>query len=148
MNIILNGQVIEKRVTIEFLELVQIQGSGFLDEGTGGAYNGYVRWTGGNTFTKQNCAVAANGTCAMAMQTGATSRKEDEQALTGMVVNRIGGGTKVYVESLNREIRINDIGGIVDKHQIDVYTGLEGGQTDLGFPGNHHSRVWGLVQKE
>jgi len=148
MNIILDGQVLEKRVTIEFLESVQLQGSGFLDEGSGGAYNGYVRWTGSNTFTKQNCAVAANGTCATALQTGATSPRKDDRALTGMEIGRSGGGTKVYIESLNREIRINDTGSGVGKHQIDVYTGLEGGQTDLGFPGNHYSKVWGLVPKE
>jgi 3D (Asp-Asp-Asp) domain-containing protein len=145
-NLLIGEEV--RKVTIEFLTQLSVQGSGFLDSGTGEGYNGYVHWEGNNTASKQSCAVTASGACAETLKTGATSIKEEDRKATGMAIFRDGVGTKVYIENQSLEITINDVGGGVDRHQIDVYTGLEGSQEDVNFPGNSHSTVWGLIQEE
>jgi len=93
--------------------------------------------------------------CAIELQTGAVSSGETERALTGLEIfgaspdNPEGNsGTRVYIESLNRQIAVNDTDGGVQKYQIDVYSGLEDGTSDLTFPGNHSSQVWRLERVE
>jgi len=95
-----------------------------------------------------------NAMCAIELQTGAVSSGETERALTGLEIfgaspdNPEGNsGTRVYIESLNRQITVNDVGGGVQKYQIDVYAGLEGGAADLSL-GNHSSQVWRLERVE
>ena len=57
---------------------------------------------------------------------------------------RFTPGTKIYIESLKRQIVINDTGGDVQKYQIDVYTGLETEPVDFG---SHQSKVWRLIRE-
>jgi hypothetical protein len=145
----LSGVNLSRHVSQAFLEQVRTQGSGYLDLGSGADYNGYINSTvGTGTFRRTSCPEGANG-CARELQTGATSKEESHRRLTRMEIygdSPTGDdtGTLICIESLNKEILVNDTGGDVGKYQIDVYTGLEGGSADVGFPGNHSSMIWRL----
>ncbi len=149
----LPGLDLLRQVSPGFVEQVRIQGSGYLDMGGEGDYNGYINYTvSTGSFRRTNCPETANG-CAIALETGATSQNADDRRatkieITGDNPTGNGSGTLICIESLNREILVNDTGGGVGQYQIDVYSGLESSSTDMSFPGNHQSMVWRLERKE
>jgi 3D (Asp-Asp-Asp) domain-containing protein len=146
------GANLSRQVSQSFQEKVRVQGSGYLDLGNGADYNGYINYTEAtDTFRRTSCPEAANG-CARELQTGATSKHLSDRQATKIEIfgdSPAGDrtGTLICIESLNKEILVNDTGGDVGKYQIDVYTGLEGGSVDVGFPGNHYTMVWRLERK-
>ena len=153
------GLDLQRQVSREFAAGVIQQGSGLLALGGEGDYNGYVNWNSDSgdtpetaTFRRTYCPETANG-CARELETGATVGSIPDRELTGVEVfganpDDPAGGTRVCIESLNRQITVNDVGGQVEKYQIDVYVGLEDGASELSFPGNHHSRAWRLEKIE
>jgi 3D (Asp-Asp-Asp) domain-containing protein len=156
----MQGLDLQRRVTRDFALEVMYQGSGYLDLGAGGDYNGYVSWTSGEAldtaiYRRTNCAETRTGSCAIELKTGATSKIEEDRKAMGLAIwgeNPYGDyGTAVYIENLGSQITVNDIGGDVGKlkrEQIDVYTGLRGGMSDQNFVDPPDSRVWRLERVE
>lgn len=147
----------------EFFSEVIFQGSGHLDLGSEGDYNGYMNWNWGSgetpetaTFRQTSCPRTANGSCAEELETGAVANDENYRRTMGLAIyentDPIAGrtGTRACIECLddpNKEITLNDLGGAVAWYQIDVYAGLEGGTADETFV-DSSSRVWILRQTE
>jgi YD repeat-containing protein len=154
--IVPSGLDLQRGVSNEFLSQVRTQGSGYLDLGGAGDYNGYINYNArsGNpgTYRRTGCPETANTSCAIELQTGATSPSRPDREATGLAIwgtTPDGNlGTKVYIEGLGSEIVVNDTGGDVGKYQIDVYAGLEGGSSDVTFVDSPGSRVWRLEPVE
>jgi hypothetical protein len=158
----MQGLDLQRRVTKEFALEVMYQGSGYLDLGIGGDYNGYVSWTSGETldaalYRRTGCAETYTGSCATELKTGATSKFKNDREATGLAIwgeNPDGGyGTAVYIEDAGigtngLQIIVNDIGSEVGKYQIDVYAGLRGGVSDQSFVDSPGSRVWRMERIE
>ena len=145
---------LNRKVSVSFLEAVKLQGSGYLNLNGDAQFVAYNFGSGevgaGATYRTTDCPVTATGPCARRLQTGATSASDADRLASGLWIgndseNPDGGpGTKVYIESLNRQIVVNDTGGKVQKYQIDVYTGFENEPVDFS---RHQSTVWRLERE-
>jgi len=146
--VVAQGLDLQRTLSPEFTYQVRLQGSGYLDLGQAGDYNGFIQWNTGSgttdataTYRRSNCPVTATGVCAQAMETGAVSADPADRDETGLVL-----GATVYIEELNQQITIADTGGGVGRYQIDLYVGI--GQQALDSYYNNYnvtsSRVWVL----
>jgi 3D (Asp-Asp-Asp) domain-containing protein len=159
----MQGLDMQRRVTRDFALEAMYQGSGYLDLGTAGDYNGYVSYNTQSgqtletaTFRRTACPETRTMSCAVELQTGAVSPKKNERQAMGIEIwgdnPQEGVGTTVYIENLGRQITVNDTGGDVgqkfQREHIDVYAGLRGKTSDLNFVDPPDSRVWRLERVE
>ena len=139
------GLDLQRTLSPEFTYQVRLQGSGYLDLGQAGDYNGFIQWNTGSgttdataTYRRSNCPVTATGVCAQAMATGAVALREADRV--------VPLGATVYIEDLNRQITIEDTGGGVGENQIDLYVGIGQQALDAYYSTYNvtSSRVWVL----
>lgn len=117
------GLDLQRTLSPDFTYQVRLQGSGYLNLGQAGDYNGFIQWNTDSgvtdetaTYRRSDCAVTATGICARAMATGAVALQRENRV--------VPLGSTVYIEDLNLQITIEDTGGGVGRYQIDVYVGI------------------------
>ena len=144
------GADIMRNVSPDFWNQVRLQGTGYLDQGQGEDYNGFVQFNFGSgdtpetaTFRRSDCPRTATGACAEAYATGAVS---GDPALRVVPLNSI-----VYIEEAGLILTITDTGGGVLDDHIDIYVGSGNAALEQFRSGSHYttsSRVWMLSPNE